>query len=199
MTRPEALAALAHKIETGKLTKREALAIELIDRMVADPHAVTDQFFAQLKQTFSEEELQGISSEIGTKVGGFIRGEISQANHHGQILADALMDNEEGVESERAIVIDRLRDRWLILTAALDEGYKQYGKEKLWDDPCNGGFFCYVNLAKGLHPKEIAQRLITEKKVGVVPSDQGLRVAFAGVPKEKIPAMIQAIFEVVHA
>ncbi len=57
MTKPEALAALAHKIETGKLTKREALAIELIDRMVADPHAVTDQFFAQLKQAFSEEEL----------------------------------------------------------------------------------------------------------------------------------------------
>jgi alkylhydroperoxidase family enzyme len=57
MTKPEALAALAHKIDTGKLTKREVLAIELIDRMVADPHTVSDQFFAQLKQAFSEEEL----------------------------------------------------------------------------------------------------------------------------------------------
>lgn len=57
MTKAEALAALAHKIDTGKLTKREALAIDLIDRMVADPHTVTDQFFAQLKQAFSEEEL----------------------------------------------------------------------------------------------------------------------------------------------
>ncbi len=57
MTKGEALAALAHKIDTGKLTKREALAIELIDHMVADPHTVTDQFFGQLKQGFNEEEL----------------------------------------------------------------------------------------------------------------------------------------------
>ena len=57
MTKPEALAALAHKIDAGKLTKRETLAIELIDRMVADPHTVTDQFFAQLRQVFNEEEL----------------------------------------------------------------------------------------------------------------------------------------------
>ena len=43
--------------DISRMTRPEALAIELIDRMVADPHAVTDQFFAQLKQTFSEEEL----------------------------------------------------------------------------------------------------------------------------------------------
>ena len=57
LSKAEALAALAHKSDTGKLTTREALAIELIDRMVADPHTVTDQFFGQLKQAFSEEEL----------------------------------------------------------------------------------------------------------------------------------------------
>lgn len=57
MTRAEALAALAHKIDTGKLSQREALAIQLIDRMVADPHTVTDEFFAQLKQAFTEDEL----------------------------------------------------------------------------------------------------------------------------------------------
>ncbi|MBI4561702.1 MAG: hypothetical protein HY724_06615, partial [Candidatus Rokubacteria bacterium] len=57
MTKPEALATLAHKMDRGTLTKREALAIELIDRMVADPHSVTDQFFAQLKGAFGEEEL----------------------------------------------------------------------------------------------------------------------------------------------
>ena len=57
MTKPEALAALAHKIDTGKLSRREGLAIELVDRMVADPHTVDDGFFAQLKTAFSEDEL----------------------------------------------------------------------------------------------------------------------------------------------
>jgi hypothetical protein len=57
MTKPAALATLAHKVDRSKLTKREALAVELIDRMVADPHTVNDQFFAQVKGAFSEEEL----------------------------------------------------------------------------------------------------------------------------------------------
>ncbi len=56
-TKPEALAALAHKIDAGRLTKREGLAIDLIDRMVEDPHTVSGECFAQLKQAFSEEEL----------------------------------------------------------------------------------------------------------------------------------------------
>jgi alkylhydroperoxidase family enzyme len=57
MTKAEALAALAHKIDTGKLSRREALAVQLIDLMVADPHTVTDEFFAQLKGAFTEDEL----------------------------------------------------------------------------------------------------------------------------------------------
>lgn len=57
MTKTQALAALVDKIDTGKLTKREALAIRLIDRMVADPHSVTDKLFSELKEAFSEEEL----------------------------------------------------------------------------------------------------------------------------------------------
>jgi alkylhydroperoxidase family enzyme len=56
-TKADALAALAHKIDQGKLTQREALAIELIDRMVEDPHTVTDQFFGELRRAFGEEEL----------------------------------------------------------------------------------------------------------------------------------------------
>lgn len=57
LTKAEALAALAHKIDTGSLSKREALAIELIDRMVGDPHSVTDEFWGRLKQAFNEDEL----------------------------------------------------------------------------------------------------------------------------------------------
>lgn len=56
-TKAEALATLAHKIDERKLSRREALAIRLIDRMVEDPHTVTDEFFTELRQTFSEDEL----------------------------------------------------------------------------------------------------------------------------------------------
>ena len=146
-----------------------------------------------------EEFLAGLRNEMGSKIGGFIRGEISQVNHHGQILADALMDDLATVETQRGEIISRLRDRWKAMMAALEEGYKKYGKQKLWADPCNGGFFAYLNLEKGIDAKEIAERLLKEKKVGVVPSQQGLRVAFCGVPPGKIGKMIQAIFEVTCA
>lgn len=151
---------------------------------------------------FSPEFLSAVRSEVGSKIGGFIRAEISQVNHHGQLLAEALMDDLQLVERQRAQVIEQLRQRWKVMMEAFDKSYAKYGKSKIWIDPCNSGFFCYANLAKGLEGREIAQRLIEEKRVGVVPSKgaayKGLRIAFAGVPKDKIARMIEAIFEIIY-
>lgn len=57
MTKREAVEYFTKRLETGKLTRREALAIQLTDRMVADPHTVDDAFFGQLKEAFSDEEI----------------------------------------------------------------------------------------------------------------------------------------------
>lgn len=145
-----------------------------------------------------EAFIKGLRDEVTTKIGGLVRGEISQVNHHGQVLADALMDDLATVGVERAVVIARLAERWSAMMAALEEGYKKYGKTKLWANPCNSGFFCHVMLNPTLDPKKIAERLLAEKKVGVVPSSLGLRIAFAGVSKEKIMRLIEAVFEVVY-
>ncbi|MEK7524522.1 MAG: aminotransferase class I/II-fold pyridoxal phosphate-dependent enzyme [Patescibacteria group bacterium] len=147
---------------------------------------------------FTDDFLQGLWAEAGTKIGGCIRAEISQTGHHGQVLADALMDDIATVEVERGEVIARLGARWKMMMKTLDECYAKYGKQKVWVDPCNGGFFAYLNLAADLDAKQVAERLLKEKKVGVVPSGQGIRVAFAGVSEAKVPRMITAIFEVVH-
>lgn len=148
---------------------------------------------------FSEEFLMGLRAEVGTKIGGFVRGEISQVNHHGQVLADALLEKMDEVDKERAQVIEMLTQRWQAMITALEAGFKKYGKKKMWADPCNGGFFGYVNLSKELDPKVVAERLLTSKKVGVVPGPAGLRIAFAGVTKEKVTKLIEAVFEVVYS
>ncbi|MCZ6646897.1 MAG: hypothetical protein O7B79_11745 [SAR324 cluster bacterium] len=44
-------------IDTDKLSSREALAVELSLRMSSDPHMVDDDFFAKLKDEYSEEEI----------------------------------------------------------------------------------------------------------------------------------------------
>ena len=39
------------------LSPREALAVELAERMAMDPHSVNDEFWQTLKEEFSDEEL----------------------------------------------------------------------------------------------------------------------------------------------
>ena len=49
---------MQHQPQAGDvLNDREALGISLAERMALDPHTVTDEFFAQLKEHFSEDEI----------------------------------------------------------------------------------------------------------------------------------------------
>ncbi|MBI5413478.1 aminotransferase class I/II-fold pyridoxal phosphate-dependent enzyme [Candidatus Peregrinibacteria bacterium] len=148
-------------------------------------------------KVFGEEFLRDLNGEIGSKIGGFIRAEISQVNHHGQVLADALMDDPTTLATQRGAVIKMLQERFEAMMAAVKTAYAKYGDKKLKMLPCNGGFFCYFSLAPGIDAKNIGERLLKEKKIGIVPSDGGLRVAFTGVPKSKIERMVNGIFEVV--
>lgn len=146
----------------------------------------------------SPSQQKAVADELTSKIGGLIRAEISQVSHHGQLLADLLLSNASIVAQERTVVIEMLGRRYAIMMTAIENGYKKYGKEKLWGDPCNGGFFAYLNLADNLDPMMIADRLLKEKKIGVVPSENGLRVAFAGVAETRIEEMIQGFFSVVY-
>lgn len=42
---------------TGKLTEREALAVKFAEKMAGDPHQISDAFYAELKEEFSEDEI----------------------------------------------------------------------------------------------------------------------------------------------
>jgi len=47
-----------HQPQAGEvLNEREALGISLAERMALDPHTVTDDFFARLREVFSDEEI----------------------------------------------------------------------------------------------------------------------------------------------
>jgi alkylhydroperoxidase family enzyme len=42
---------------SASLSRRDALAVELAERIAGDPHSVTDDFWNELRQEFSDEEL----------------------------------------------------------------------------------------------------------------------------------------------
>jgi alkylhydroperoxidase family enzyme len=43
--------------DPSALTTREALAVELAERIAGDPHSVTSEFWNSLKEEFSDDEL----------------------------------------------------------------------------------------------------------------------------------------------
>ena len=49
---------MQHQPKPGDaLNGREALGVSLAERIALDPHTVTDEFFGQLKEHFSEDEI----------------------------------------------------------------------------------------------------------------------------------------------
>jgi alkylhydroperoxidase family enzyme len=47
-----------HQPKAGdSLNEREAMAVSLAERVALDPHTVTDEFFSDLENVFSEEEI----------------------------------------------------------------------------------------------------------------------------------------------
>jgi alkylhydroperoxidase family enzyme len=42
---------------SASLSRREALAVELAERIAGDPHSVTDEFWQELRTEFSDEQL----------------------------------------------------------------------------------------------------------------------------------------------
>lgn len=54
---PRESAVLGGEIEADALTQREFLAVRLADLLSGDPHRLTDEFFARLRDEFTDPEL----------------------------------------------------------------------------------------------------------------------------------------------
>ena len=55
---PREAACMEHQPQAGDvLNDREALGISLAERIALDPHTVTDEFFAKLREHFSDDEI----------------------------------------------------------------------------------------------------------------------------------------------
>lgn len=62
-------AAVLGKIDEGALTMRETLAVRLAEQMSRDPHAISDAFFDELLDAFTEAELTELLLFLSIEVG----------------------------------------------------------------------------------------------------------------------------------
>jgi alkylhydroperoxidase family enzyme len=72
MSKAQALENVA-PVRFDQLTPRQAVAVEMVDKLVTDPHGVDDAFYARLRDQFSEEEIIDlvVASSLFTLAGTF--------------------------------------------------------------------------------------------------------------------------------
>ncbi|MEK7529127.1 MAG: aminotransferase class I/II-fold pyridoxal phosphate-dependent enzyme [Patescibacteria group bacterium] len=156
----------------------------------------------------SEEEHKGFCEEVANKLAGVVRGTISNCSRVGQAMTEAVLDAPEEWEKEVTSKIDLLGRRYRALKSEIEKCYEEYGRGKIWADPFNSGFFCYMNIVPEIDAKDIAEKLLREYKIGVVPNTvkdkdgkilwNGIRVAFCGVPESQMGRLAKGIFEAVY-
>ena len=93
---PKEKACAAHQPKPGAdLSEREALAVSFAERIALDPHTVTDEFFAELKKQFSEEEIVEIVFACGIYNWGNKFNITMRMSSDGESEYDAEMDYRE--------------------------------------------------------------------------------------------------------
>ena len=136
-----------------------------------------------------------LSKELEEKVAAFIRSSISNCSHPvQQMVRRALVGKMGMLLAERRKVIDVLKRRWEAYNREMAKADAKY----LRPLASNSGFFSSVDLVSA-RATEVADLLMREYKVGVVPSEAGgqnsLRIAFCSVSEPDIPKLVHAVFE----
>ncbi len=61
----EQIEVLGRRIEQERFEPRVALALEYAERMTRDAHTVTEELFARMKESFSDQEILEITCVVG--------------------------------------------------------------------------------------------------------------------------------------
>ena len=136
-----------------------------------------------------------VTKELGEKIGAFIRASESNCSHPTQEIVRRALSGKMGqLLAERQKVIDVLKSRWEVYNREMEKADAKYVKPLA----SNSGFFSLVDLVSA-KAGEVADLLMREYKVGVVPSESGgqnsLRIAFCSVQEKDIPRLVSAVLE----
>ncbi len=136
-----------------------------------------------------------LENEIENKFRGIVRNTVSNCSMVAQSAAVKALDNLDAVMAERQKTINELKDRYDATKAEL----AKVTTDLITPDPFQGGFFCFVNLAKdaGLKADDVCDHYLKKYQVGSVPlvrdDINGVRLAFCSVETADIPEMVQSL------
>lgn len=127
---------------------------------------------------------------LENKTGGAIRGNISNISQLSQSLLHKVYSSPsyEVSKQERFAI---LKSRYQILRNELNKpGYADYFTAL----PFNSGYFMCIEPKKGLVAEEIRKHLLEKYSTGVIVLGTVIRLAFSAVPQDKIPALVENIY-----
>jgi aspartate/methionine/tyrosine aminotransferase len=145
---------------------------------------------------FEKAERDDVIKQMQNKFQAMMRNTSSNSSRVAQAAALKALEDIDTVMNERQKTIDVLADRYHLMKEEL-------GKIKtdlIEPDPFQGGFFCFVNIAKKANLKafDICDHLLKEYQVGSVPLQigdeiNGIRLAFCSVESQDIPELCQSL------
>lgn len=149
--------------------------------------------FGLCDEWLNEVSADALSKDLDNKIGGLIRGTVSNSPRPVQAVAAKLLAAPATVAAQRQITIDALQRRWQLARRALADP-----PPGVTPDPFQGGFFLFVNL-DGINARAVAEHMIERHGVACVPAEypaknwNGLRLAYCGIHEDKVAAVFDAL------
>ena len=126
------------------------------------------------------------------KLSAVVRGMVSSASTPVQTLVARLLADPVALDRARVPIFRSLAERHAVMVAALES---ERARAAFRADPFHGGLFALLNLRWG-DAVAIAERLLADHKIGVVPFHddatglEALRVTYATVPTERVAGLV---------
>lgn len=141
----------------------------------------------------TEESMEAIQQ----KYMGAIRSAVSNSSNLSQHMLLKAMDHPR-YEQDKQQAFELLQDRYAVLQEVLQDKETRAIVPELDPLPCNSGYFMSFRC-RGFSAEKLRLALL-DRGIGVISvQDKYLRVAFAGVDRENLPALYAEIFETAQA
>lgn len=127
---------------------------------------------------------------LENKTAGAIRGNISNISQLSQSLLFSVYSHPD-YDASKKRKFDILKSRYDMLKETFkNEKYGDYFEAV----PFNSGYFMCVKLKKNLNAEQVRLQLLNHYSTGVIVLGNVIRLAFSAVPKSKIPALMENLY-----
>lgn len=141
---------------------------------------------------WDEADRSAAAAAWESKLSAVVRGMISSASTAVQSLVARVLADPAALKATREPILRLLAERRAAVVAALAESP---AREVFDPDPFHGGLFALLHLRRG-EAVDVATRLLAEKRIGLVPFQDGaglnaLRVTYATLPTDRIGEVVR--------